>query len=68
MWRVNKNRQMWNRIDTLITKKHFKEDKKDSINIMKEEDGIPVNIHGTRHHQITLQKAIIGYQRPLQIG
>ena len=52
----------------LITKKHFKEYKKDDINIMKEEDGILVNIHGTRHHQSTLQKDIIGDQQTLQIG
>ena len=35
---------------------------------MKEEDGILVNIHGTRHHQTTLQQAIIKDQQQLQIG
>jgi hypothetical protein len=35
---------------------------------MKEEYGILVNIHGTRHHQTILQQAIIGDQQPLQIG
>jgi hypothetical protein len=35
---------------------------------MKEEDGILVIIHGTRHHQTTLQQAIIIDQQPLQIG
>ena len=59
---------MWICIDTLITKKHFKEDKKDDINIMKEEDGIIVNMHGIRHLQTTLQQAIIRDQQPLQIG
>ena len=56
-------------MDTLIvTNKHFKEDNKDDINIMKEEDGILVNIHGTRNHQTSLQKSIIKDQQPLQIG
>ena len=36
-------------------------------NIMKEEDGIIVNIHGTRHHQTTLQQDSIKDQQPLQI-
>jgi hypothetical protein len=35
---------------------------------MKEEDGILVNIHGTRDHQTTLQQAIIKDQQRLQIG
>ena len=35
---------------------------------MKEEDGILVNIHGTRDHQTTLQQVIIRDQRQLQIG
>ena len=35
---------------------------------MKEEDGILVNIHGTRYHKTTIQQAIIIYQQPLQIG
>jgi hypothetical protein len=35
---------------------------------MKEEDGILVNIHGTRDHQTTLQQAIIRDQQRLQIG
>ena len=35
---------------------------------MKEEDGILVNIHGTRDHQINLQQAIIRDQQRLQIG
>ena len=66
--RVKKNHQKWNSIDTLITSKHFKEDKKVDINIMKEEDEILVNIHGTRNHTTTLQQAIIKDQQPLQIG
>jgi hypothetical protein len=48
--------------------KHFKEDKKDDINIMKEEDGILINIHGTKYHQTTLQQDIIRDQKTLQIG
>jgi hypothetical protein len=35
---------------------------------MKEEHGIRVNIHGTRHHQTTLQQAIFRDQQQLQIG
>ena len=35
---------------------------------MKEEDGILVNIHGTRHHKTSLQQSIIKDQQPLQIG
>jgi hypothetical protein len=35
---------------------------------MKEEYGILFNIHGTRHHQTTLQKAIMRDQQRLQIG
>jgi hypothetical protein len=61
--RVKKNRQKWNHIDTLITRKHFKEDKKVDINIMKEEDGMLVNIHGTRHHRNHYSKRY--YQRPI---
>jgi hypothetical protein len=38
------------------------------INIFKEEDGILINIHGTRHHNTTLQQDIIKEQKPLQIG
>jgi hypothetical protein len=48
-------------------RKDFKKDKKVDINIIKEEDGILVNIHGTRHHKTTLQQAIIRDQQPLQI-
>jgi hypothetical protein len=65
---VKKNQQKWNHIDTLITRKHFKEDKKVNINIMKEEDRILVSIHGIRHHKTILQEAVIKYQQPLQIG
>jgi hypothetical protein len=35
---------------------------------MKEEDGVLVNIHGTRHHKTTLQQAIIRDEQPLLIG
>ena len=59
---------MWNHIDTLITKKYFKEEKKLNIRIFKEEDGIVINIHGTWHHETIIQKAIIRDQQPLQIG
>jgi hypothetical protein len=38
------------------------------ISIIKEEDGILINIHGTRHHKTTLQQDIIKDQQPLQIG
>jgi hypothetical protein len=62
------NNIKWNHIDTLITRKHFKEEKKVDIKIMNVEYGIIVNIHGTRHHKTTLQQAIIRDQQPLQIG
>jgi hypothetical protein len=39
--------------------KDFKEDNTVDINIIKEEDGIIVNIHGTRHYKTTLQQDII---------
>jgi hypothetical protein len=65
---VKKNHQKWNHIDTLITRKNFKEEKKVDINIMKEEDGILLNIHGTRHHKNTLQQDIIRDRQPLRIG
>ena len=68
MCRVKEDHQLLNCIDTLITNKNFKEDKKEDINIMKEEDWILVIIHGTMHHQNTLQQAIIRDQQPLQIG
>ena len=59
---------MWNHIDTLITKKYLNEDKKIEIRIIKEEDGIIINIHGTKHCKTTLQQDIIIYHQPLQIG
>jgi hypothetical protein len=65
---MKKNCQNWNHIDTLITGKPSKEDKKVAISIIKEEDEILVNIHGTRHHQTTLQQVIIKDQQPPQIG
>jgi hypothetical protein len=43
---------------SLITRKYFKEEKID-INIIKEEDGILINIHGTGRHKTTLQQDII---------
>jgi hypothetical protein len=46
---------------------HYQEkyqDKKDDINLMKEEDGILVNIHGTRDHKTTLQQVIIICNNP----
>jgi hypothetical protein len=57
--RVKKNRQISNHVDTLIIRKYFKEDKKIHINIIKEEDGIIINIHGIWHHKTTLQQDII---------
>ena len=68
MWKVKENHQILNHINTLVTRKDFKEHKKVDINIMKEEAVILVNIHGTRNNQITLQQAIIRDQQPLQIG
>ena len=56
MWRVKEYHQMWNRIDTLINKKHFKEYKKEDINIMKEEYGILIIIHGKMDHQTNINK------------
>jgi hypothetical protein len=55
-------------IDTLITKKDFKKDKNLNINIIREEDGILVNIHGIRHHKTIIQQYIIIDQHLLQIG
>jgi hypothetical protein len=48
--------------------KDFKEDKKIDINIIKEEDEMLINSHGTWHHKTTLQHIIIKYQQLLQIG
>jgi hypothetical protein len=38
------------------------------INIIKEEDGILFNIHGTRNHRTIIQQDIIIDQHLLQIG
>jgi hypothetical protein len=41
-------------------KKDFKEDKKIDINITNlDEDGILINIHGTRHHKTIIQQDVI---------
>ena len=64
---MKENHQMWNHIDTLITKKDLKEDKKIDINIIKEDDGILINVHRTWHHKTTLQQVIIRDQQLLQI-
>jgi hypothetical protein len=44
---MKENHHMWNHIDTLISNEVFKENKKIKIDIIKEEDGILVNIQGT---------------------
>jgi hypothetical protein len=66
--RMNKNCQMSNHIDTLIIIKDFKEDKKINIDIVKEEYGIIINIHGLWNHKTIIQKDIIINQHLLQIG
>jgi hypothetical protein len=43
----------------LITRKYFKEDKKVDINIIKEEYGILVNIHGTRNQKPLFNKLLL---------
>jgi hypothetical protein len=65
---MNKNHQMSNKIDTLIIRKDFKEDKKIDINIIKEEDGILINIHGIWNHKIIIPQDVIIDQHLLQIG
>jgi hypothetical protein len=65
---MKKNRQMRNHIDTLIIIKYFKEDKNINISIIKEEDGILINIHGIWHEKTIIQQDIIVYQHLLQIG
>jgi len=59
---------MWYHINTLITRKHVKEDKKTDINIIKEEDGILIYIHGIWHNKTIIQQDIIIGQHLLQIG
>jgi hypothetical protein len=59
---------MSNHIDTLIIRKYFKEDKKINIDIIIEEDGIIINIHGILHHKTIIQQDIIIDQHLLQIG
>ena len=68
MCKAKKNHQMWNHIDTLISRKDFKEYKNIDINITKEEDGILINIHGIWHHKTIIQQDIIIDQHLLQIG
>ena len=65
---VKKNHQKWNHIDTLITKKHFKEDNKVNIDIIDKEDGIIINIHGIWNHKTIIQQDISIDQHLLQIG
>ena len=67
MCRVKEDHQMWNLIDTLITEKNFKGDKKVDINIIEEEYGVLVNIRGTRNHKTIIPQDIIIDQQPLQI-
>jgi hypothetical protein len=65
---MKKKRQILNHIDTLIIWKVFKEDKEININIIKEEYGIIINIHGIWHKKTTIQQDIIIGQHLLQIG
>ena len=65
---MKKKRQILNHIDTLIIWKVFKEDKEININIIQEEYGIIINIHGIWHQKTTIQQDIIIGQHLLQIG
>jgi hypothetical protein len=65
---MKKNRQMLNHIETLIIRKDFKEEKKINIDIIKEEDGIIINIHGIWYHKTIIQQDIIIDRHLLQIG
>jgi hypothetical protein len=65
---MKKKRQILNHIDTLIIWKVFKEDKEININIIKEEYGIIINIHGIWHQKTIIQQDIIIDQHLLQIG
>jgi hypothetical protein len=65
---VKEKHHIGNHIDTLISKEVFKEDKKIDINTINQEEGILINIHGTRHHKTSIQKDIIKDQQLLQIG
>jgi hypothetical protein len=66
--RMKKNRQMSNHIKTLIIMKDLKEDKTINIDIIKEEDGIIINIHGIWHHKTIIQQDTIIDQHLLQMG
>jgi hypothetical protein len=57
--KMKKKNRMSNHIDTLIIRKDFKEDKRINIKIIKEEDGIIINIHGIWHHKTIIQQDII---------
>jgi len=46
----------------------FQGKKKININIIKEEDGILINIDGIWHHKTIISEDIIRDQQPLQIG
>jgi hypothetical protein len=53
--------------DTLITTKYFKEDKKFDMSVIKEEDKIVINIHGTRHHKTKFHLAQQILVRPMAL-
>jgi hypothetical protein len=59
---------MSNHIDTFNIRKYFKEDQKININIIKEEYGRIINIHGIWYKKTTLQQDIIIDLHLLQIG
>jgi hypothetical protein len=46
---MNGNDQIWNDIDTLVTKTYGKKDNKIDINITKEEDGVIIFFNGVGH-------------------
>jgi hypothetical protein len=65
---MKKNHQMSNHIETLIIRKNCKEDKKINIDIIKEEDGIIININGIGHQKSIIKQDIMIDQHLLQIG
>jgi hypothetical protein len=62
------NHQRRNHINTLVTRKVFKKNKKIDNNITKEEDGIINNMHGIGHYKTIIQKDIIKDRQLQQIG
>jgi hypothetical protein len=61
-------REKGNHINSLITRKDFKENKKINIYIIREEYGILINIHGMGNRKTIIQYDIIKNQQLLQIG